>query len=63
MATKTEKRIQQLIAENEAIMAGLVEIKPTVTYAGSDGRRVKYVKAETTVAVLREIAATLKADR
>lgn len=38
--------IRRLIAEQDAEMAALVALKPAVVDAHSDGRRVRYVRAE-----------------
>jgi hypothetical protein len=47
--------IADMIADHESVMARLVAEKPTVTDGHSDGKRVRYVKAETAAATLRAI--------
>jgi hypothetical protein len=47
------------IAAHEATMAQLRAVKPAVVNGRSDGRRVKYVRAETAAATLRAILDTL----
>lgn len=55
-----QERIAALIAEHEAIMAALVAQKPTVTDGHSDGKRVRYVRAETARDTLRAVLAIIE---
>src|ERR1043165_7893700 len=51
-AMTPQERIAELIAAHEREMAALVAAKPAVTDGHSDGRRVRYVRAETATATL-----------
>ena len=48
-------RIAALIAEAETEMARILAVKPAAADGRSDGRRVRYVRAETAATTLREI--------
>jgi len=48
----------RILAETDT-MSGLAERKPTCTDGHSDGVRVRYVRAETTAAILSDILAAL----
>ena len=61
-ATVTQ-RLEALIAEHEIAMMRLREDKPTVTDGHSDGKRVRYVRHETSVEVLRAVLAALEDGR
>ncbi len=52
--------IRESIAAHEAVMSDLIAVKPAVTNHRSDGRRVKYVRSEQTVAVLTGILALIE---
>lgn len=50
--------IAENIATAEQTMADLVASKPSVVDGHSDGKRVRYVRAETAVHVLRDLSRT-----
>ncbi|MGV0985063.1 MAG: hypothetical protein ACOYB2_10940 [Limnohabitans sp.] len=52
---EVEKALRGMLAEQEATMARLREEKPTVVDAHSDGKRVRYVRAETAAQVIRDV--------
>jgi DNA-binding transcriptional regulator YdaS (Cro superfamily) len=58
--TQLREHIALAIAAHDATMAALVAVKPAVTDGHSDGRRVKYVRAETAAATLRAVLAALE---
>ncbi len=54
-------RVRAMIAEREAERAALVaSTGPKVTNGHSDGRRVKYVRAEQSETILRAVLAMLE---
>ncbi len=59
MSTHTRDAVLALLAEHNARMAVLIADKPTVIDSHSDGKRVKYVRSETAVAILRDVLALI----
>ncbi len=55
--------VRALIVEHAATMAHEVAVKPSVTDGHSDGRRVRYARSETAVAVLTDVLAMLEGER
>lgn len=55
-------QLRELVAAHEATMSEIIAVKPEAANGRSDGRRVRYVKAETAAAVLRDVLALLDDD-
>lgn len=61
MTADLRARLQALIDAESAVQADLIaRTGPKVTNGHSDGRRVKYVRSETTAATLRAVLSMLE---